>query len=172
MFLQMVVADSPVLSILPAGLHIAPSQVPCFSPSPSSVPICSVPFQFSPALHLLLPLSVSPAPTSPLPLSVLPPASHLGPSSGIWTVRDPWRPTDVQLSLTVPLPCGCGRKGGQRAEGGGHGGPTWNWGPALVGKERRKQGTWGQRVWGVRAGKGCPGAINRGHSRLYEQSWG
>lgn len=63
---------------------------------------------------------------------------------------------DAQLALAVPLPCGRGRKGGQRAEGGGRSGPTWSWGPALVGKERRKQGTWGQRVWGCQGGQRLP----------------
>lgn len=174
-------AYSPVLSILPTGLctSIFSSAVfsPCPAISPFSAPICcpfpvfclslsSVAFW---VLCLTLSLSLSPLYPCPSP-SVSSPAS-MGPDPQESGHSRSLETTQTPPSLAILLPCGCSRKGGQRAEDGGRSSQTWNWGLALIGKEMRKQGTWGQRVWGIRLGKGCPRAINQNHSRLYEQIW-
>lgn len=70
-----------------------------------------------------------------------------------------------ELAVCARCPCvwrlrvspqGCGRKDGQRAEDGGRSSQNCNWSLALVGKERRKPGTWGQRVWVSDGAKAAP----------------
>lgn len=98
------------------------------------------------------------SPLHPRPsLSVSSPGS-MGPSPGIWAFQVPGDNTDP-ASLAVPLPGGCSRKGGQRAEDGGRRSQTCNCSLALIGKETRKQGT-RNRGCGCQIGQRLPSSCN------------
>lgn len=163
------VASSLVLGVprQVSSSPFVPFPLPLLCPSPVSLPV---------PLSFLSPVASGPhSPTShplppPLSLSVSSATSYMGPS-GIWAFRGPRSWSDAQPSVPVPLPCGCSRKGGQRAGSGGRSSRTWNRGSALVRKETRKQGAWGERVRGCRSGQRLPGAVNWSHSQLYEQIW-
>lgn len=158
-FSRQVVAHSPVLTILPAGLCISifsSSLPPPFPPPPPSLPRLLCPFLF---LRLrLIPFSLGlthPLSLSPLhpPFSVSPLLST-GPSCGN---RGIWRSlgtTETQPSL-APLPCGCSRKGGQRAEEGGT--AAKRTGAQLWLRKKRGNKELGDRGCGCQRGKGCLG---------------
>lgn len=175
-----VLAYSPALSMLPTGLCISIFSSAMFPPFPlprPSLPLFAAPFQFSACPSHQCPSGFSASLShflcllsTPALLSVSSPAS-MRPSSGIWAFKVPGDNT------SPAIPCFSSalwlqQEGWAKGRGRGRSSQTWNWGLALTGKETRKQGTWGQRVWGVRSGKGCPRAINQNHSRLYEQIWG
>lgn len=160
MFSRWVVAYSPALTVLPAGLCISifsGSLPPPFPPPPPSLPL----FALLPVLGLpLIPFSFGL--THPLSLSPLHPA-HLCVSSpfyravllrnlGIWRSLGTTEP-----AIPRPLPCGCGRKGGQRAEEGGTAaklalGPSSGW---ERNEETRNLGTEGVGVRGAKAAPEC-----------------
>lgn len=177
-FFQMVVAHSPVFSILPAGLSVSIFSSSLFSPflPPCLSLLLFVPCQFSPVPHLLLswPLCFT------LLLSVHPPP-HPHPSQSclqllIWgQPQESGRavvPGDGQMpSLSLCPVAVAGRVGkGQRVEATvaqpGTGAQLW------LGKKGGNKELGDRGRGGGRVGKGCPGAVNRSHSRLYERSWG
>lgn len=123
-------------------------------PPPPSLPrlLCPFPLPFS-----FVPL------TPPFSVSVSFLQGHLLRNLGIWRSLGT---TETQPSLALCPVAAAGRVGkGQRRETQQ---PKWNWGPALVGKETRKQGTWGQRVW-VSEGQRLRRSVSQGHSRLCGQ---
>lgn len=139
------------------------------SRSPFSAPVCSVSFPFSirpSSLSLLASLTHSLSPLHPpVPVSVSFLQGHLLRNRAF---GGPWG-RQAQASLALCPVAAAGRVGkGQRREAQQ---PNWNWGPARVGKETRKQGTWGQRVW-VSGGQRLRRSGSRGHSRLCGQIWG
>lgn len=140
------------------------------SRSPFSAPVCSVSFPFSirpSSLSLLASLTHSLCLPFTRPSPCLSP-SYRAISYGIGAFGGPWG-RQAQASLALCPVAVAGRVGkGQRREAQQ---PNWNWGPARVGKETRKQGTWGQRVW-VSGGQRLRRSGSRGHSRLCGQIWG
>lgn len=147
-----------------------------------------------PPYHYLSPLSLSSSLLAPL-ISLLASLSH----SPTFSVSP--SPTTLLLSVSSPLRIWGHPQESGHSEVPGDGQvpsrPSLSLCPAAaarrVGKGQRMEATvtkpeTGAQVWlgkkrgnkelgergcaGVRAGKGCPGAVNGSHSRLYEQIWG
>lgn len=131
-------------------------QVPCLLlslPLPLLCPclLCLFPVLHPPlipfSLGLTHPLSLSPL-HPPIPVSVSFLQGHLLRNRGIWRSLGTAGP-----GIPRPLPCGCGRKGGQRAEEGGTAaklelGPSSGW---ERNEETRNLGTEGVGVRGAKA---------------------
>lgn len=132
----------------PVSLHLALLCLLC------PFPVFHPPFpsaSLSASLPQSPPFSVSPAPP-PFSLSLI----FYGAILRTLGIRRSLETAGALPSRSVPLPWGCGRKDGQRAEDGGRSSQNCNWSLALVGKERRKPGTWGQRVWVSDGAKAAP----------------
>lgn len=177
---QMVVDHSPVLSILPAGLSVSifssslfsPFLPPCLS---LSLFVCPLPvLSCSTSASLLASLLHSPT-------FCAHPPPHPHPSQSclqllIWGQPQESGqavvPGDGQMpSLSLCPVAVAGRVGkGQRVEATvaqpGTGAQLW------LGKKGGNKELGDRGRGGGRVGKGCPGAVNLSHSRLYERSWG